>query len=124
MDGVNRESSLFVLDTTSTTLSNVMFRDRISIGEHFLGPWYVLDEPLTLKGGRDIDLDLLEHYYDRPPVREVTILPFINNVEAVALTVLDSSVPFDVAEHDLSLSSSRIALGNVLCTYLVRRELY
>lgn len=121
---VNRARSQFVLETTSTSLSNVMFRDRISIDEHFLEPWHDLDEPLTLKGGRDIDLGLLEHYYDRPPVREVTILPFINNGETVALTVLESSFPFHVAEHELSLSSWRSALGNVLNTYLELTELY
>lgn len=121
---VNRSREQFVLETKATVLSNVMFQDRVRFDNHFLDRYKDISEPLSLEVGEDIDEDDLVHYYDEVPVRHLTLLPFINNGETVALTVLESM------DHSFSENKSEVihsyvdALRNMLNTYLEISDLY
>ncbi len=121
---VNRSREQFVMETKSTSLSNVMFQDRVSFDKHFLKQYKDISEPITLEIGNGLSNEMLTHYYNEVPVRYVTILPFINNGQTVAITVLESS------DHILSDDKSEVvysyigALRNVLNTYLEISDLY
>lgn len=121
---VNRSREQFVLETKATILNNVMFQDRVSFENHFLNEFKDVDEPTAVEIGEDISAESLNHYYDEVSVRYITLLPFVNNEETVALTVLESK------DHIFTESNSEIiysyinALGNVLNTYLEISDLY
>lgn len=121
---VNRSREQFVMETKSTVLDNVMFKDRISFEEHFLNEYRDLDEPVAVEVGKDIPSSALKHYYNDVPVQYVTLLPFVNNGETVAITVLESK------DHVFKDNTSDViysyinALRNVLNTYLEISDLY
>jgi hypothetical protein len=124
LNWVNRSRKQFVLETQSTSLPNVMFRDRVMFDQHFLEPYIDLQEIKALKVGRNVLRDDLKHYYDFVPVRHQLLIPFINNGETVAITVIETETEFSVSEHDESISAYRNALANVLNTYLELTDLY
>ncbi|NBC26038.1 MAG: GAF domain-containing protein [Bacteroidetes bacterium] len=115
---VNRSRKQFVLETNSTSLPNVMFRDRVRFEQHFLENYIDLESLLQLKTGRDIGQSDLQHYYDFVPVRHLLLIPFINNGENVAITVLETEQKFLLSEHEEAIEAYRNALANVLNTYL------
>jgi len=121
---VNRSRKQFVLETNSTSLPNVMFRDRIGFDQHFLQPYVDLKEVKSLKAGIDIEKEDLQHYYDFVPVRHLLLIPFRNNGETVALTVIESETKCSVQEYEPEISAYRSALANVLNTYLELTDLY
>lgn len=121
---VNRSREQFVMETKSTVLDNVMFKDRISFSNHFLDQYKNIDEPQAIEVGSDIQPTALSHYYNEVPVRYVTLLPFVNNGETVALTVLESKDHiFTEGKSDVIYSYIN-ALRNVLNTYLEISDLY
>ncbi|MDX1638987.1 MAG: GAF domain-containing protein, partial [Balneolaceae bacterium] len=121
---VNRSREQFVLETKATVQPNVMFQDRVSFYDHFLNPYRDINEPVNLQVGEHLDPADLRHYYDEIPVRHVTLLPFINNNETVAITVLESGENRWGEElNDITYSYSD-ALRNVLNTYLEISDLY
>lgn len=124
LNWVNRSRQQFVLETQSTSLPNVMFRDRVMFDQHFLEPYKDLEEVKALKIGRDVDSEALKHYYDFLPVRYLLLVPFINNGETVAITVIETETALSLEDHEESLSSYRNALANVLNTYLELTDLY
>lgn len=124
LNWVNRSREQFVLETKSTSLPNVMFRDRVMFDQHFLENYADLDELKQLKVGVDIKQEELSHYYDFVPVRHLLLIPFRNNGETVAITVIESEIKLDISEIDPSLSAYRSALANVLNTYLEITDLY
>lgn len=124
MHWVNRARKQFVLESNSTSLSNVMFKDRVEFKDHFLDHMKDADKPLLLRVGKKIDKSELSHYYDNPKIRYVTVLPFINNDETVALTTVESVEPFILSENEQAINSYTNALGNVLNTYLELTDLH
>jgi len=121
---VNRAREQFVMETKSTDLDNVMFQDRIAFHEHFLESYRDIREPISLEVGNDIQKEELTHYYNEIPIRYVTILPFINNKETVAVTVLESSNQIFPDDKSEVVYSYIDALKNVLNTYLEISDLY
>jgi hypothetical protein len=121
---VNRNREQFVLEASSTVISNVMFRDRISFSDHFLDSYKEIQKPLVLLAGEDVELTRLDHYYDKPELKQLMIIPFVNNGETVALTVLEMRENSGLDEIELSIQSYNQALGNVLNTYLELTDLY
>lgn len=121
---VNRSRKQFVLETKTTALSNVMFQDRVRFEDHYLNQYKDITEPVSLTVGEGIQKEDLAHYYNEVPIQHVTLLPFINNGETVALTVLESG------DHSFSEEESEIiyayvnALRNMLNTYLEISDLY
>lgn len=124
MHWVNRARQQLVLESNSTSLSNVMFKDRVDFEDHFLSQMRDAEKPILLRVGEEIDADDLNHYYDKPKIRYVTVLPFINNDETVALTTVESIEPFLLSEYEQVINSYSSAFGNVLNTYLELTDLH
>lgn len=122
---INRAREQFVMETKSTTNQDIVFQDRVSFSDHFLDAYKDIRQPVTLRVGSDIDRKSIQHYYDGElPVEEITLLPFTNNDETVAITVLESKdASFSIKQNEIIYSYSN-ALGNVLNTYLEISDLY
>lgn len=121
---VNRARGQFVLETSSTILPNVMFKDRISFEEYYLNDYKSIDQIVQLKVEEDLNRPQLTHYHDHVPVRFLTLVPFINNGETVAITVIETEFQVNLTDYDDVLSSYRNALINLLNTYLELTDLY
>ncbi|MDX1640483.1 MAG: GAF domain-containing protein, partial [Balneolaceae bacterium] len=121
---VNRSRQQFVLETTYTVLSNVMFKDRIAFENFFLNQFRNISDIIQIEIGRVVQQEELLHYYDRVPTRYLTIIPFENNHSTVALTVLETDDRLDVKELENTISAYRNAHMNVLNTYLELTDLY
>lgn len=121
---VNRSREQFVMETKSTVFDNVMFKDRISFQNHFLDEFKDLDEATAIEIGEDIPASALSHYYSEVPVRYITLLPFVNNGETVAITVLESRDHIFTENKSDVIYSYINALRNVLNTYLEISDLY
>jgi len=121
---VNRSRKQFVLETNSTSLPNVMFSDRTDFGDHFLDDFKDLESVIHLKTGKDIDEGELSHYYDFIPIRNLLLIPFVNNGETVAITVLETETPVKSPKSEQIISSYRSAILNVLNTYLELTDLH
>ncbi|REL33565.1 GAF domain-containing protein [Rhodohalobacter sp. SW132] len=121
---VNRAREQFVLETNSTTLPNVMFSDRTGFDAHFLNSYRDLESTVRLKVGFDIEEEELTHYYDFMPVKHLMLIPFVNNGETVAITVLETETPLKSSASEQAISAYRSAILNVLNTYLELTDLY
>lgn len=121
---VNRSREQFVLESNSTTLPNVMFQDRALFKNHFLEPFTDLSHIRQLVVGKDLPEASLKHYYDFVPVKYITVLPFKNNGETVALTCIETDDELDISIHEQEISAYRNAITNVLNTYLELTDLY
>lgn len=121
---VNRARRQFVVETNSTTMPNVMFQDRINFDQFFLDDYKEIDKIVQLEVGKDITENDLRHYYDFVPVKYLTLIPFVNNGETVAITVLETEEKLSVRQSEEVISAYRNALLNVLNTYLELTDLY
>jgi hypothetical protein len=121
---VNRQRNQFVLETSSTILPNVMFEDRIGFENHFLDQYKEISQVVQLKVGEDIPESDLKHYHDFVPARFLTLVPFINNHETVAVTAIETEYQINVTDYEEVLSAYKNALLNVLNTYLELTDLY
>lgn len=121
---VNRVRRQFVLETNSTTMPNVMFQDRVNFDQFFLDPFKEVQSVVQLEIGKDVDESQLRHYYDFVPVKYLTLVPFVNNGETVAITILETEEKLPVPDYEGVFSAYRNALLNVLNTYLELTDLY
>lgn len=122
---INRARRQFVMETKATTIAEVVFQDRVGFEDHFLNEYKDIQQPVSLKIGQDIDERAIAHYYDDVlPVEHLTLLPFTNNEETVAITVLESANEAFSDEQTDIIHSYINALGNVLNTYLEISDLY
>lgn len=120
---VNRAREQFVLETSSTSLPNVMFQDRINFEQFFLNQHKEIEQLIQLEVGNEVREEELRHYYDFVPVKNVTLIPFKNNGEVVAITAVETEKPLNIPEHEQSFNAYRNALINVLNTYLELTDL-
>ncbi|MFN1834373.1 GAF domain-containing protein [Balneola sp. MJW-20] len=115
---VNRSRQQFVWEANSTGLPNVMFKDRVAFGQHFLDKYKDIEEIVHLRVGEDVSKAKLIHYFEFVQAKEILIIPFINKGETVALTVLESEEAIIQEEiHDRIVAYNN-AMVNVLDTYL------
>lgn len=121
---INRERGQFVMETKSTTIDNVVFQDRLQFKDHFLNEYKDIREPITLEVGTDIHPDQMKHYYSENSIQHLTLLPFVNNEETVAITVAESDDSSFSTNLDHVVYAYINALGNVLNTYLELSDLY
>lgn len=121
---VNRSRQQFVLETTYTEFSNVMFKDRIGFEKFYLDQYKEIDDIFQIEVGNEVNEEELLHYYNRVPTNYLTIIPFKNNNSTVALTVLETEQPLDLKEFETAISAYRNAHMNVLNTYLELTDLY
>lgn len=121
---VNRYRNQFVLETTFTVMPNVMFQDRIQFDKFFLKKFKDLDTELQLVVDKDLDKSELLHYFESNPIKHLTLIPFVNNGETVAITVLETTDKLLLGDIRNTLSAYKNAHINVLNTYLELTELY
>lgn len=121
---VNRSRKQFVLETHSTSLPNVMFPDRVAFDSHYLDPFKDIEGIVQFPVGDKVKAEDLRHYYDFVPVRHITLIPFINNGETVAITTVESEKPVKLADYEQAMQAYKNALLNVLNTYLEVTDLY
>ncbi|TVQ05523.1 MAG: GAF domain-containing protein [Balneolaceae bacterium] len=121
---VNRSRRQFVLETTFTTLSNVMFQDRVPFQKSFLDRYKDLDVIVQLEVGKDVNENDLDHYFNMVPVRHLLLIPFRNNDETVAISVLETIEKLPLKEIKEILSAYKSSHINVLNTYLELVDLY
>lgn len=121
---VNRVREQFILETSATITPNVMFQDRINFDMLFLDSYKEIETIVQLELGKDLDGDQLRHYYDFVPVKYLTLIPFVNNGETVAVTVLETEEKLSLPDFNEVFSAYRNALLNVLNTYLELTDLY
>ncbi|MEX0769560.1 MAG: GAF domain-containing protein [Balneolaceae bacterium] len=124
MHWINRTRMQFVLETHSTLYPNVVFQDRLGFEKHFLSPYKDLQKTTQFEIGKEIQPGQLRHYYQGTSIQYLTIIPFVNNSETVALTVLESENPLSFTGQEEVLESYNNALTNVLNTYLELTDLY
>lgn len=115
---VNNTRKIFVQENHATICDNIMLQDRVSFSDLYLQDFTDLKEPVQLKVGRDVMKDELTHYFENVPVSWVTLVPFVNNGETVALTILESSQEPDEDRYLPAIDAFQEALGNLLQTYL------
>lgn len=115
---VNRSRQQFVWETNSTSLPNIMFRDRVSFENHFLDKFKETEDVIQLIVGEDVSKAKLMHYFDFVQAKHILIIPFVNKGETVALTVLESENEIDQEAIQDRIVSYNNALVNVLDTYL------
>lgn len=121
---VNRSRNQFVLETTYTVMPNVMFQDRVQFEKFFLNNYKDLENELQLTVGKDIDKSELLHYFENTPIKNLTLIPFRNNGETVAISVLETSEKLLLGDYSDTFSAYKNAHVNVLNTYLELTDLY
>jgi hypothetical protein len=120
---VNKIRGQFVLETVATRVKNTVFQDRVSFSQHFLEPFIELQEPVMIEVGKHVSVEQLTHYYNSVPIRYLTIMPFVNNGETVALTVLESKFNTIREDEEEAIDAYNNALGNLLHTYMELADL-
>ncbi len=121
---VNRSRQQFVLETTFKQLHNVMFKDRIDFENFFLNDYKDIKEPLQLEIDRDIGRSELPHYFDVVPVDHLFLIPFQNNGQTIAITVLETEKKIRSKVMERAILAYKNAHINVLNTYLELTDLY
>ena len=116
---VNREREQFVLEAGTTTSHSVMFPDRIPFRESFLNPYRDLNHVRRLRIGTDISKEQCTHHLGTVEVKTMTIIPFLNQGETVALTVLESEHETE-AKTDELFDAYQNTFKNLLNNYLQR----
>lgn len=121
---VNRSRKQFVLESSYTQLQNVMFKDRIEFIDFFLDQYKNTKRDVQLTVGESIEGSKLRHYYEKHPVKFIRLIPFINNDETVAITVLESDRKLNGMDLDDAIDSYNRAHSNVLNTYLKLTDMF
>jgi hypothetical protein len=121
---VNRSRRQFVLESSHTNVQNVMFKDRTEFEDFFLDQYKDTKRDVNLVVGESIDSSRLKHYYEKPSIKYIRLIPFQNNGETVALTVLESDKRITGTELDDVITSYNRAHINVLNTYLKLTDMF
>jgi len=121
---VNRSRRQFVLESSHTEMQNVMFKDRIEFEDFFLDQYRNSKRDVNLIVGESIDSARLRHYYEKPEVEYLRLIPFQNNGETVAITVLESDRKLNGIDLDDVIKSYNRAHINVLNTYLKLTDMF
>ncbi len=124
LNWVNKSREQFVLESKSTVVPNVMFQDRVPFSQYFLESFTDLAHVRQLIVGKDVTESSLGHYYDFVPVRQITVIPFQNNGETVALTCVETDREIDVSDFEDEITAYKNGITNVLNTYLELTDLY
>ena len=121
---VNRSRRQFVLESSHTEMQNVMFKDRIEFEDFFLNQYRNSKRDVNLIVGESIDSARLRHYYEKPEVEYLRLIPFQNNGETVAITVLESDRKLNGIDLDDVIKSYNRAHINVINTYLKLTDMF
>ncbi|MGM0505686.1 MAG: GAF domain-containing protein [Bacteroidota bacterium] len=121
---VNHNRQQFVVEASQTRRADVMFPDRIPFQESFLQEYKNLTDPVRIEVGADPNTDQLHHHPAPSDLAEIWIIPFINNGETVALTILEFTEPADRARLEPEIASYTRAFGGILHTWLELMDLH
>jgi hypothetical protein len=121
---VNRSRRQFVLESSHTQMQNVMFKDRIEFEDFFLDQYKNTKRDVQLVVGESINSSRLRHYYEKASVEFIRLIPFQNNGETVAITVLESDKKLNGMDLDDVINSYNRAHINVLNTYLKLTDMF
>ncbi|MEX0686168.1 MAG: GAF domain-containing protein [Balneolales bacterium] len=120
---INKDREIFVLETKTTSSKHTMFEDRVAFNNLYLNDFKEIKDPVQLEVGRHIMADELTHYFKKVPIQYVNLLPFVNNDETIAITVMESQRSTFSHEQEEAMSSYMNALSNLLGTYLELNDL-
>ena len=120
---INKDRKQLVQETYATIWENTTFRDRMAFNESYLGRYRDITEQVILEINKDIPPEALVHYYDQVPIHFCYLIPFTNNEETVALTILEFSEKPADASFVEALDAYTQALRNLLQTFLELNEL-
>ncbi|TNE71617.1 GAF domain-containing protein [bacterium] len=120
---VNKHRGQLVLESVATRVNNTMFQDRVAFENHFLNDYLDITEPIIIEVGKHISAEQLTHYYNTVPVRYITLIPFINNGETVAVTALESKFNSLRDDEEEAIEAYALALGHLLHTYMELSDL-
>lgn len=120
---VNKARGQFVIESVATRVSNTVFQDRVSIENHFLKDYVDIKDAVIIEVGKHVSVEQLTHYYNTVPVRYLTLIPFVNNEETVAITVLESKYNSLRDEEEEAIEAYSHALGHLLHTYMELSDL-
>ncbi|MEX0928575.1 MAG: GAF domain-containing protein [Balneolales bacterium] len=120
---INKEREYFVLETKTTRCRHTMFQDRVAFSDLYLNDYKNIKEPVQLEVGNHVNGDKLTHYFNEVPVRYLNLLPFNNNGETIALTVMESKNGSFGSGQEEAMAVYMNALGNLLQTYLELNDL-
>jgi len=119
---VNHARQQFVKEVSTTRFENAMFQDRVEFSEHYLNEYRDITEPVLLEVSRHISETELRHYYNSVPVRYITLIPFINNGETIAITALESQSN-TLTDDETAVFVYEHAISRLLNTYLEVNDL-
>lgn len=120
---INKEREIFVLETNTTRCKHAMFQDRMSFNNLYLDDFKEITEPVQLEVGRHVMGDELKHYFKEVPVNYINLLPFVNNGDTIAMTVIETRNGTFSKEQEEAMASYMNALSNLLQTYLQLNDL-
>lgn len=121
---VNHDRQQFVVEASRTLLADVMFPDRVRFQESFLEECIHLTEPIRMEVGTELDPGILNHHPDPAKLTHLWIVPFVNNGETVALTVLEFTKAESRDTLESEFASYTRALGGILNTWLELMDLH
>ena len=120
---VNKQREQLVKEVASTMASNAVFQDRVDFEDHYLHEFIDITEPIQIEVGRHIAKSELTHYYGQANVGYITLIPFINKSETIAITALESVEKGLDPNEEAALYFYEDALTKLLNTYLVVNNL-
>lgn len=120
---INNFRKQYVLEKFTSKVKSTVFLDRIDFGHYFLDEFRDLTEPVKLEIGRDIQPSELAHYHNEVPSRFILLVPFVNNGETIAITILESKFNTLTEDEQTAILAYGNALANVLHTYTELTEL-
>lgn len=115
---INKQRQQFVNEVASTKAVNAVFQDRVDFEDHYLHEFFDITEPVQIEVGRHIAKSDLNHYYGKNEVKYVTLIPFINKSETIAITALESERQELEPDEEAALFFYEDALTKLLNTYL------
>ncbi|MEX1121179.1 MAG: hypothetical protein WED82_03545, partial [Balneolales bacterium] len=120
---INKDREIFVLEAKTTRCKHTMFQDRMAFKDLYLNDFKDIAEPVQLEVDRHVMSHELKHYFKSVPVRYLNLLPFVNNGETIAMTIMESVNSSFSAEQEEAMATYMNALGNLLHTYLQLNDL-
>ncbi len=116
---VNRSRRQFVKEAHSTDVKDARFQDRVAFEDHFLNQYKNIEKPLNLNG----EGSTKSVRSGSKTVKQMLLIPFVNQAETVALTVLEWKKE-NQPEQVQVIENYTATLGKLLNTYLEMTDLY
>ncbi|MDG5768026.1 GAF domain-containing protein [Balneolales bacterium ANBcel1] len=121
---VNSNRDVLVLEGFETNQKNVVYQDRVSRKEHFLGRFDAIKSVTRLETGTHLATSELTHYTSDPPVNYLYLIPFTYNTETVAITTVETSEKSQLTgTEEAAIAAYEDVLFRLLKTHLELSDL-